>query len=140
MTTRCRTLACVAIDPTAALLGAITAPFGARFLVAWSVELRLRGIVYGANLEPRRRRSDYPSPNDPIRTVLVLLLVSAVGWPIAISVSTLFSPGIVVPTFFVSAILSIGYALLRIRADDRRTRDVLAARLASRPSGDIAAR
>jgi hypothetical protein len=126
----------VAIDTTAALLGAIAAPFGARFLVAWSVELRLRGIVYGANLEPRRRRSDYPSPNDPVRAVLVLLLVSAAGWPIAISVSRLFSLGIV-PTFFVSAIASMGYALLRIRADDRRTRDVLAARLASRPSGDI---
>ena len=130
----------MAIDSTAALLGAIAAPFGARYLVAWTVELRLRGILYGANLEPRRRRSDYPPPNEPIRTVLVFLLVSAVGWPIATIVATLFAPATLAAAFFVSAIVSIGYALLRIRADDRRTREVLAARLASRTSADIAAR
>jgi hypothetical protein len=130
----------MAIDPTSALLGAIAAPFAARYLVAWTVELRLRGILYGANLEPRRRRTDYAPPNDPIRTVIVFLLVCGVGWPIATIVATPFSPATLIAAFFVSAIVSIGYALLRIRADDRRTRQVLAGRLASRPSGDIAAR
>src|SRR5258705_13959130 len=102
----------MAIDPTVALVGAIAAPFGARWWVAWTVELRLRGILYGANLEPRRRRSDYPPPNDPIRSVLIFLLVSAVSWPVATIVAKLFSPESLVAAFFASAIVSSGWALL----------------------------
>jgi hypothetical protein len=126
------------IDPVGALLSAIAAPFGARFLVAWTVELRLRGILYGANLEPRRQRSDYPPPNDPIRAVLVFLLVSAIGWPIATILATRLPPAAVVVVFLVSVLVWVGYALLRIRADDRRTMELLSARLAA--SGDIPGR
>jgi hypothetical protein len=121
----------MAIDPVGALLSAIAAPFGARFLVAWTVELRLRGILYGANLEPRRERSDYPPPNDPVRAVLVFLLVSAIGWPFAMILATLLPPVLVEAVFLTSVIVWVGYALLRIRADDRRTLELLSARLAS---------
>jgi len=121
----------MAIDPVGALLSAIAAPFGARLLVAWTVELRLRGILYGANLEPRRQRSDYPPPNDPIRAVLVFLLVSAIGWPFAMILATLLPPVLVDAVFLTSVIVWVGYALLRIRADDRRTLELLSARLAS---------
>jgi len=121
----------MAIDPVGALLSAIAAPFGARFLVAWTVELRLRGILYGANLEPRRQRSDYPPPNDPIRAVLVFLLVSAIGWPIATILAMLLPAVVVAAVFLASVIVWVGYALLRIRADDRRTLELLSARLAS---------
>jgi hypothetical protein len=121
----------MAIDPVGALLSAIAAPFGARLLVAWAVELRLRGILYGANLEPRRQRSDYPPPNDPIRAVLVFLLVSAIGWPFAMILATLLPPVLVDAVFLTSVIVWVGYALLRIRADDRRTLELLSARLAS---------
>ena len=107
-------------------------------MVAWTVELRLRGILYGANLEPRRQRSDYPPPNDPIRAVLVFLLVSAIGWPIATILATRLPPAAVVVVFLVSVLVWVGYALLRIRADDRRTMELLSARLAA--SGDIPGR
>ena|SRR5258708_6074360 len=120
----------MAIDQVGALLSAIAAPFGARFLVAWTVELRLRGILYGANLEPRRQRSDYPPPNDPIRAVLVFLLVSAIGWPFAMILATLLPPVLGEAVFLTSVIVWVGYALLRIRADDRRTLELLSARLA----------
>jgi hypothetical protein len=120
------------IDPAAALAGAIAAPFAARLLVAWSVEMRLRGFIYGANLEPRRRRSDYPTPNDPIRSLVVYLLASAIGWAFATLVSTQFKAPALIATFAVSAAISFEFALLRIRADDRRMRDVLAARLGNR--------
>ena len=128
----------MAIDPVGELLSAIAAPFGARLLVAWSVELRLRGILYGANLEPRRQRSDYPPPNDPIRALFVVLFVSAIGWPIATILATLLPPPVVDVVFLVSVIVWVGYALMRIHADDRRTLELLSARLASR--GDITAR
>jgi hypothetical protein len=126
------------IDPVGALLSAIAAPFGARFLVAWTVELRLRGILYGANLEPRRQRSDYARPNDPIRALLVFLLVSAIGWPIATNLATRLPSAAVDVVFLVSVIVWVGYALQRIRADDRRTLELLSARLAA--SGDIPGR
>jgi hypothetical protein len=118
------------IDPVGAVLSAIVAPFGARFLVAWTIELRLRGILYGANLEPRRQRSDYAPPNDPIRALLIFLLVSGIGWPVATVLATLLPAAAVDVVFLVSVGVWVGYALLRIRADDRRTLELLSARLA----------
>lgn len=100
-------------------------------MIAWTVELRLRGIMYGANLEPRRQRSDYPSPNEPIRALLVFVLMSAIGWPVATMLATLLPPTVIDDLFLVSVIVWVGYALLRIRADDRRTLELLSVRLAS---------
>ena len=121
----------MAVDPAQALLGAIGAPFGARLLVAWTVELRLRGLVGSPNLQPRRERSDYPSPNDPLPAILVGLLVFAIGWPVAKLLATVLPSAAIDVALVVSMITSAGYALLRIHADDRRTLELLSAPLAS---------
>src|SRR5919198_4226916 len=134
--TPCRTLGRMALDPTVALFSTIAVPFAARYAVAWSIEFRLQGIFYGASLNPRRLRSDYPPPNNPVHALLAFLIVSAGAWPIATLVAMLFrpAPAFATAAFIVSATLSLGYTLLRIRADDRRMREKLSIRLASRTS------
>ena len=121
-------------DPTLVLWAAFAAPFLVRWFVAWTVELRVRGWAPAANLRPRRQRSDYPTPNDPLRAMLVALAAAIIAWPLAI-ILTRLAPGVgvevVAAAFVVSAALSVIYAVRRMFQDDRRTRDLLAERLLS---------
>jgi len=120
--------------PTLVLWAAFVAPFLIRWFVAWTVELRVRGWAPDANLRPRRQRSDYPIPNDPLRAMLVALAAAIISFPFAIILTGL-KPGIgnevAAAAFVVSAALSVIYAVRRMSQDDRRTRDLLAERLLS---------
>ena len=124
-------------NPVTALVAAAVCVLCSRFLVAWSVWQRIRGWgPSGANLHPKRVRSDYPRPNDPVLEGLILLsgwillwlVVTAIGLPSRDqAVSSWVGQGIFVGTVIVSVV----YAFRRIREDDRRQRRVLGARLAS---------
>jgi hypothetical protein len=136
-------------NPVTALMAAVLCVLSIRFFVAWSVLGRVRGPwvggVYGANLHPHRARSDYPRPNDPLREGAILvtaaiLIIPAIGlW---LFVATLGPPeqGDVAPSwvgpaiFFGAAIVSVIYAVRRIREDDRRQRRILGERLAAESS------
>ena len=134
-------------NPVTALMAAVLCVLSIRFFVAWSVLGRVRGPwvspgVYGANLPPRRVRSDYPPPNDPVRegvilvTAAILVIPAIVLWLV---VASLGPPeqGAVAPSwigpaiFFGAAIVSVIYAVRRIREDDRRQRRILGERLAA---------
>ena len=124
-------------NPVTALMAAALCVLGMRFLVAWSVFLRIRGLApYGANLHPRRVRSDYPRPNDPVLEG-VILVVGAIGFWVVATVIGPLEPDDAVPSwvgrsiFFGAAIVSVIYAVRRLREDDRRQRRVLGDRLAS---------
>ena len=130
-------------NPVTALMAAVLCVLGARFFVAWSVFGRIKGLPpSGANRQPRRVRSDYPSPNDPVREGAILataaiLVIPAIGlW---LFVSTLgppqqgdAAPSLVGPSiFFGSATVSVIYAVRRLHEDDRRQRRILGERLAA---------
>jgi hypothetical protein len=124
-------------NPVTALMAAALCVLSIRFLVAWSVTLRIRGLApYGANLHPRRVRSDYSRPNDPVVEGVILLI----GWIVFWLVVTVVGPPDGEPSvsswvgrsiFFGVAIVSVIYAFRRIRDDDRRQRRALADRLAT---------
>ncbi len=128
-------------NPTTALWAALACPFAARFFVAWSVWLRVRGLPPGgANVHPRRTRSDYPSPNDPVFAAAIFggavvasaVIASAVGS----LVSATLAPSWLWPSIFVgSAVGSSIYAWRRLRADDRRDRILLSNRMAAESDG-----
>ena len=121
-------------NPTTALWAALVVPLVARFFVAWTVWLRIRGLSGGANLQPQRTRSDYPRPNDPVPAAAVLLL-GAIAFAVVASglgrvVSNTDIPWWAWPVIFgVSAVGSVVYAFRRVREDDRRQRRFLAERL-----------
>lgn len=124
-------------NPTTALWVAMICPLAARFLVAWTVWLRVRGLPPASvNLEPQRKASHYPSPNDPVLAAAILSGGVVVAWFIATAVGWVLS-GTNVPTwiwssiFVMAAIGSLAYALNRIRADDRVQKRGLAERLAT---------
>jgi hypothetical protein len=130
-------------NPATALMAAVLCVLSARFFVAWSVLGRVRGLPpSGANRQPRRVRSDYPSPNDPVRegailaTSAILVIPGIVLW---LFVADLGSPepGDVAPSwvgtsiFFGTVIVSVIYAVRRLHEDDRRQRRILGERLAA---------
>jgi hypothetical protein len=125
-------------NPVTALMAAAVCVLSIRFFVAWSVFLRIRGWgLDGANLTPRRVRSDYPRPNDPVLEG-VILVIGAIVFFLGVAV---VGPGpdgdqpgsswVGQSIFFGTAIASLVYAFRRIREDDRRQRRVLGDRLAS---------
>lgn len=121
-------------DPTFAFWAAFAVPFLVRWFVAWTVELRVRGWAPSANLEPRRQRSDYPAPNDPVRALVVALAAVTIAWPLAVIVTGLapvVGAEMALAAFVVSAAWSVIYAIRRMFQDDRRTRELLAERLLS---------
>lgn len=125
------------MDPEgASLWAALMCPFLARFLVAWTVWLRVRGWAGGANIEPKRQRADYPKPNDPVSEGVVLVgaavasgLVTTVLGPLMIDGG--FPSWVWTCLYAVTAVGSLTYAFRRVRADDRRQRRRLAERLTS---------
>jgi hypothetical protein len=130
-------------NPGTALMAAILCVFSVRFFVAWSVLGRVRGLPpSGANRQPRRVRSDYPSPNDPVREGAILVSAAILVIPLILLwlfISTLGppeqaeeAPSWVGPGIFLGAlIVSVIYAVRRIHEDDRRQRSILADRLAA---------
>jgi ABC-type Co2+ transport system permease subunit len=118
------------MDATTALWAAIAAPFMARWAVAWTVWLRLRGLPpASANVEPRRQRSDYPAPNNARAAALVTVVAIVLAWPVALLFSVVTPAAVAFGIWVVSTIASIAYLIRRILLDDRRTRELLADRL-----------
>jgi hypothetical protein len=124
-------------NPVTALVAAAVCILSFRFLVAWSVWQRIRGWgPSGANLHPKRVRSDYPRPNDPVLEGVILLFGWIAFW-FVVTIGGPPAPDPAVPSwvgpsiFFGAAIVSAIYAFRRIREDDRRQRRVLGERLAS---------
>jgi hypothetical protein len=125
-------------NPVTALMAAALCALSVRFFVAWSVFLRIRGWgPSGANLHPRRVRSDYPRPNDPVVAGVILLIGWIVFWIVVTVVGPLPDREPAVASwvgriiFFGAAIVSVIYAVRRLREDDRRQRRALANRLAA---------
>jgi hypothetical protein len=118
------------IDSTTALWAALATPFMARYAVAWTVALRVRGWPpTAANLAPRRQRSDYPAPNDPLRAVAVALAAVILAWPVALILTNIV-PGVVAVAAWANPLaVSLIYVFCRMFQDDRRTRDLLVKRL-----------
>jgi len=128
------------MDSTVFLTAAIAVPFAARYLVAWEVEVRVRGLIT-ANIEPKRQRSDYPPPNEPIRAGLMFVAVLAIAWSLATALDAALSSRIdlrtIAPLLFgLSAFVSLTWAFRRVRADDRRTKALVVERLARYSSVD----
>ncbi len=124
-------------NPVTALMAAAVCVASIRFFVAWSVFQRIRGWgAYGANLAPRRVRSDYPRPNDPLLEGAILVSGVLAFWFVVAVIDPL-EPGQAVPSwvgpsvFVGTVIVSVIYAFRRIREDDRRQRRILGERLAS---------
>ena len=134
-------------NPATALMAAVLCILSVRFFVAWSVLGRVRGPVAGPgahtpNLPPRRVRSDYPTPNDPVREGAILatgaiLVIPAIALWLFVATLAPAEQGDVAPSFvgpsifFGAVIVSVIYAFRRIRADDRRQRRILGERLAT---------
>ena len=123
-------------QPGTAVAASLICPFAVRFYVAWTVFQRVRGWPPATtNLPPRRIRSDYPRPNDPLVEGLVFAGAVVVSGLVVVLFS-LLDPNETLRSwvwsglFFGSALVSVTWAFRRIRADDRRARQRLAERMA----------
>jgi hypothetical protein len=110
-------------DATSQIWSALCAPFAVRALIAWLVEGRLHGPfrVDGA------KRADFPPPNSILRECAVFGLALILAWVPAFAAPALL-PGLSSDfghaLFLGAAGASAIYAYLRLRADDRRSRDI----------------
>lgn len=118
-------------DPRAVLWACFVGPFAARLFVAWTVWLRVHGVLPAQqNLPPRRTKNDFPPPNDPVVAGAVLALAAMIAavlsGPVSSGVVQVSNDPILWPALFaVTTILSVSYTLGRLRADDRRAREVI---------------
>ena len=128
--------------PGTAVAASLICLFAVRFYVAWTVWQRVRGWPPAtANLPPLRTRSDYPRPNDPLVEGLVFAGAVVVSGLVVVAFS-LLDPNETLRSwvwsilFIGSALVSVTWAFRRIHADDRRTRQRLAQRMATSESGE----
>jgi hypothetical protein len=114
-------------DPIAMLWVALWLPFAARFFVAWSVWIRVRGLWPSRVLSRHLDRSAYRSPNDPIAGGIVLLVAIVVAFPVSILVVPLLGFASAerwfpLSCFVLSLALSLVYVFRRLREDDGLSR------------------
>ena len=121
--------------PATALWAALAFPFAARYFVAWTVLLRIRGYPPGAaNIQPRRAKSDYPSPNDVVSAAVIFGVAIVAAWLLAAVSNSILSlpagPFWLWPALFLgSALGSMLWVIRRVHADDQRQKILLVERL-----------
>jgi len=109
-------------DPALAILAVVAGPFLVRASIAWYVQLRIWGFFSGVRGGSFLRRSDFPSPNEPLReTVLALGAFVVGGWLGNFADRSGIGPSSVwLAVNLAVAAICVVWWFRRLRADDRR--------------------
>ena len=124
-------------DPALAILGVIAGPFLVRASIAWYVRLRIWGFFSGVRGGSFLRRSDFPSPNEPLReTVVAIGAFVVAGWLGNVADRSGIGPSSVwLAAYLVVAAICVVWWFRRLWADDRRA---LAIRQRRQAEGEMA--
>jgi hypothetical protein len=115
----------------------LTAPFVARWVVAWTVSRRVRGWYVG-NASPRVESTDFPAPNNAGREFLRYIAANVFAWPFALGGERILgpiAPHLVWPLADWAVLaITLVWIFRRLRADDRLWIRLKRQRIADAPS------
>ena len=115
---------------------ALSAPFLARWVVAWSVWSRVHGFTFTANVEPRVAQADFPSPNRALPAFAIYVVANLVAISLALVLGSAIGQAAPPVAWSVlgygSIAASVVWIFRRLRSDDRRWRILKAERIAAR--------